>query len=47
MPLIAKRCKMQLITKREKGNITRKHGKIVAKIGHFTTYYMVSHDPKP
>ncbi|MCC8969196.1 hypothetical protein [Bradyrhizobium brasilense] len=45
MPLIAKRCKMQLITKREKGNITRKHGKIAAKIGHFTTYYMMPHHP--
>ncbi|MCK1602910.1 hypothetical protein IVA93_31250 [Bradyrhizobium sp. 155] len=26
MPLIAKRCKMKLITKREKGSVTRKNG---------------------
>ncbi|TYO63354.1 hypothetical protein FXV83_27775 [Bradyrhizobium hipponense] len=43
MPLIAKRCKMQLITKREKGNVTRKNGKIASKSGHFTTYYMMAH----
>jgi hypothetical protein len=44
MPLIAKRCKMKLITKREKGNVTRKNGKIASKSGHFTTYYMMAHD---
>ncbi|UPJ68485.1 hypothetical protein [Bradyrhizobium sp. 191] len=44
MPLIAKRCEMKLITKREKGNVTRKKGKIASKSGHFTTYYMIAHD---
>lgn len=43
MPLIAKRCKMKLITKREKGSVTRKNGKIASKSGHFTTYYMMAH----
>lgn len=43
MPLIAKRCKMKLITKREKGSVTRKNGKIASKRGHFTTYYMMAH----
>ncbi|MGY0576194.1 hypothetical protein ACTGJ9_038610 [Bradyrhizobium sp. RDM12] len=43
MPLIAKRRKMQLMTKREKGKVTRKNGKIASKSGHFTTYYMMAH----
>ncbi|MGY3646666.1 hypothetical protein ACVWW2_001957 [Bradyrhizobium sp. LM4.3] len=34
MPLIAKRCKMKLITKRTKGNVTRNNGKIASKSGH-------------
>lgn len=38
MPLIAKRCKMKLITKREKGSVTRKNGKIASKSGHFTSF---------
>ncbi|MET4449451.1 hypothetical protein ABIB75_007765 [Bradyrhizobium sp. GM2.2] len=43
MPLIAKRCKMKLITKREKGSVTRKNGKIASKSRHFTTYHMMAH----
>ncbi|MDH2347724.1 SDR family oxidoreductase [Bradyrhizobium sp. SSUT77] len=43
MPLIAKRCKKQLISKREKGNVTRKNGRIASKSGHFTTYHMMAH----
>ncbi|MGY4327500.1 hypothetical protein ACVWWG_001917 [Bradyrhizobium sp. LB7.2] len=34
MPLIAKRCKMKLITKRTKGNVTRNNGKIASKSDH-------------